>query len=262
MKENPPEKQSPEKWNDLFADPGASLDLLREKGIRSESTYPASLFIALWLDFFLVTGGEEVKAKWAALPPEEQSGLGVELLKCYLSQPLYIRLSEGKKLPGLKAPLELKSQGKFFLVEYGNEPDRQLEWLYPLDHQRFWPALFRVFKENFFTSEDIQKALEAEMIRVSSSRLEKIRRRADDLIALFSKGDINEIPEAPTPKDQPEWPPVRKDTPETVSEDVLSPEKLEPETPPPAVPDLSPSPASEPKRKKKKKTSMDQLELF
>jgi hypothetical protein len=69
-----------------------------------ETGYPASLRLALWLDFFLMAGEEGFKKKWPLLPTEEQKTLGIELLKCYLVQPLFLRLSQEERPSGAQGP--------------------------------------------------------------------------------------------------------------------------------------------------------------
>jgi hypothetical protein len=159
MREDPSQEQSLKEWTDLFSDPASSLSTLG-KGNLSEPTFFASLYLALLSELFLVAGGEAVKEKWASLPLEVQTELGIELLKNYLFQPLYIRLSREKKSSPIKSPLSLESQGKLFRVEHGAGPNRKIELLYPLNHRRFWPDLFRLFQEDFFSSAKVFKALE------------------------------------------------------------------------------------------------------
>jgi hypothetical protein len=262
MKEDPSLEQSFKEWSGLFSDPASSLTAFWGKGDLSESAYPASFYLALWLELFLVAGGNQAKEKWASLSLEKQIDLGIRLLKCYLFHPLYIRLCLGEKISVIKAPLIMESQGKLFRVEHGTGTSRKLELLYPLDHRRFWPDLFKVFQKDFFTSEKILKALEPGIILVSSSRLEKTRRRAETLADLFSAGQYKEIPEALLPGDQSKQHPAREDTPEQDRQEVAAPDQPEPEQSTPLVSNLPPSPGLPPKRKKKKKTSMDQMELF
>ncbi|MBI4764513.1 MAG: hypothetical protein HY787_07905 [Deltaproteobacteria bacterium] len=262
MKEDPSPEQSLQEWSGLFSDPASSLTAFGGEGNLSGSTYPASFYLALWLELFLVAGENQAKEKWASLSFQEQIDLGIRLLKCYLFHPLYIRLGREEKISVIKAPLRLESQGKLFRVEYGTGTSRKLELLYPLDHLRFWPELFKVFPENFFHSEKILKALEPGIILVSSSRLEKTRRRAETLAALFSIEKDKEIPEALPSGDQSKQPPVGVDIPEQGDQEVPAPDKPESEQPAPLVSELTPSPGLPPKRKKKKKTSLDQLELF
>ena len=159
MKEDPSQEQSLKEWTDLFSDPASSLSALG-KGNLSEPAFSASLYLALLSDLFLVAGEEPVKEKWASLPLDVRTDLGIELLKGYLFQPLYIRLSKEEKASAIKAPLKLESQGKFFRVEHGAGPNRKIELLYPLNHLEFWPDLFGLFQEDFFSSEKVFKALE------------------------------------------------------------------------------------------------------
>jgi hypothetical protein len=255
-------EQSLKEWSGLFSDPAASLTAYWGNGDLSISAYPASFYLALWLELFLVAGENQAKEKWTSRSIEEQIDLGIGLLKCYLFHPLYIRLSLEEKISVIKAPLRLECQGKLFRVEYETGTGRKLELLYPLDHLEFWPDLFKVFPEDFFASEKILKALEPGIILVSSSRLEKTRRRAETLAALFSIGKDKEIPEALPFGDRSKQSPVREDTPEQADQEVTAPDKPESEQPAPLVSELPPSPGLTPKRKKKKKTSLDQMELF
>lgn len=262
MKEDPSREQSFQEWSGLFSDPASSLTAFWGKGDLSESAYPASFYLALWLELFLVAGEDQAKEKWASLSFEGQIDLGIGLLKCYLFHPLYIRLSLEEKISVIKAPLRLESRGKLFLVEHGSEANRKLELLYPLDHLEFWPDLFKLFPEDFFASEKILKALEPGIILVSLSRREKARGRAETLAALLSTGKHKESPEVLPSGDQARQPPVREDTPEQTNRDLSASENPEPEQPPPLVSDLPPSPGLPPSRRKKKKTAMDQMDLF
>ena len=260
MKEDPSQEQSLKEWADLFSDPASSLSALG-KGNLSAPAFSASLYLALLSDLFLVAGEEPVKEKWASLPLEVQTDLGIELLKGYLFQPLYIRLSLEEKVSAIKAPLKLESQGKFFRVEHGTGPNRKIELLYPLNHLEFWPDLFGLFQEDFFSSEKVLKALEPGILLASSSRLEKIRRRAETLGSLFLKGK----PKASStdlPRDQSETINAPEDSPGQAQEDVHPPEKIKPDLSASANSDLPPSPLLPPKRKKKKKSSNEQMELF
>ena len=260
MKEDPSQEQSLKEWADLFTDPASSLSAL-EKGDFSGPTFPASLYLALLSDLFLSAGEEPVKEKWASLPLEVRTDLGIELLKDYLFQPLYIRLSKGKKSLPIKSPLNLESQGKLFRVEHGAGPNRKTELLYPLNHHRFWPDLFRVLHDDFFSSEKVFKALEPGILLASSSRLEKIRQRAEILGSLFLKGKNTNISNELV-SDQSETKIIEKDTSEHTQVDVLPPEKVEPALSAPAISNPPPSSPPPTKRKKKKKPSNEQLELF
>jgi hypothetical protein len=260
MKEDPFQDQSLKAWTELFSDPALSLSTFLEKGNPSPSVYSTSISLALWLEFFLVAGQRSVKEKWALLSFEEQIDLGIALSRFYLFQPLYIRLSREEKPSVIKAPLKLEGQWKLFRVEYGTGKDQKTEFLYPLDHFHFWPDLFGLLEESFFSSEKVFKALEPGIILASSSRLEKIRHRAEILGSLFLSGKRKEIlpdlsPEDPSTKNN-----LPQDTPGQANGDIPTPRGTEPSQPAP-VSDLL-SPPGSPKRKKKKKTLMDQMELF
>jgi hypothetical protein len=260
MKEDPSQEQSLKERADLFSDPASSLSHLG-KGNLSASRYSESLHLALWLEFFLIAGKEPMKEKLALMPLEEQTELGIELLKCYLFQPLYIRLSMEQKTSVIKAPLTLESQGKLFQVEYGIGKDKKKELLYPLDHFHFWPGLFGLLEENFFSSEKVLKALEPGIILTSSSRLEKIRHRAETLGSLFLNGKRKDITFDSPPEDPSKINDGLEDTPGQAHRDIHHPRQPEPNLPISSVSDPL-SPFGTPKRKKKKKSSMDQMELF
>ena len=259
MNEDRSQGKSLKEWADLFSDPGSSLSTLG-KGNLFERPYSVPLHLALWLEFFLIAGGEPVKGKWSLLPLEEQTDLGIELLKCYLFQPLYVWLSEAEKSTAIKSPLRLESQGKFFQVEHGTGTNRKIELLYPLDHRRFWPNLFRLFQEDFFSSEKVFKALEPGISLTSSSRLIKIRQRAETLSSFFVKGKNKETSTHLPPKDQSKAKITLEDTPGQTHEEIHPSKEIEPKIPAPAFSDLPPSPLLP--SKKKKKTSQEQMELF
>jgi hypothetical protein len=261
MNADPSHEQFLKDWTDLFSDPASSLSHLG-KGNLSESRNSVSLHLALWLEFFLIAGEESVKEKLALLPLEEQTALGIELLKCYLFQPLYIRLSKEEKSPAIKSPLLMESRGKFFQIEHGTGKNRGMELLYPLDHRRFWPELFGIFQEDFFSSETVFKALEPGIILTSSSRLRKIRQRAETLGSFFLKGKSNIISAPIVPGDQSKTKNALEDNPEQTNGELHPNKKIETTHPAPVVSDLPPSPFLPPKRKKKKKSSQDQMELF
>jgi hypothetical protein len=261
MTEDRSQEQSLSEFIRLFSDPASSLSSSGKGGL-GEPGLSAPLHLALWLEFFLIAGQEPVKEKWALLPLEEQTALGIELLKCYLFQPLYIRLPKEEKSFAVKSPLILESRGKFFQVEHGTGKNRGMELLYPLDHRRFWPELFGIFQEDFFSSEKVFKALEPGIILTSSSRLGKIKRRAETLGSFFLKGKNKEISTDLQQGDQSKTKNAMEDTPEQTHGEVHPPKKIEPDQSGPAVSDLPPSPPLPPKRKKKKKSSQDQMELF
>jgi hypothetical protein len=266
MKEDPSQEQSLQTWIDLFSDPATSLSTLLENGFGSESAFSPSPYLALWFEYFLVAESKPVKEKWASLSFEKQIGLGIELLKYYLFQPLYIRLSNEAKTSVMKAPLKLESRGKLFRVEHGTGTNRKIELLYPLNHSRIWPNLFRFFQEDFFSSEKVFKALEPGILLAFSSHLEKIRHRAETLSSLFLKEKYQEISTGLSPGEQSEIKNAQEEPSGQAEGDIHPPEKmwldLPADQPPPPISDLLPSPPSPPKRKKKKKPSDDQLELF
>jgi hypothetical protein len=261
MNKTPSQEQSFTEFIHLFSDPASALSSSGKGGLV-ESGLSTPLHLALWLEYFLVAGDKLVKEKWALLPLAEQTALGLELLKCYLFQPLYIRLSKEEKSVVVKSPLILESRGKFFQVEHGTGKNRGMELLYPLDHRRFWPELFGIFQEDFFSSETVFKALKPGIILTSSSRLRKIRQRAETLGSFFLKGKNKEISTDLQQGDQSKTKNAMEDTPEQTNGEVHPPKKIETTHPAPAVSGLPPSPFLPPKRKKKKKSSQDQMELF
>jgi hypothetical protein len=261
MKEVPSHEKSLKEWTDLFSDPASSLSTLA-KGNLVEPGLSTPLHLALWLEFFLIAEEELVKQKWGSLPLEVQTDLGLELLKGYLFQPLYIRLSKEEKSSAIKSPLSLESRGKFFQIEHGSGINRKIELLYPLDHRRFWPELFKLFPEDFFSFEKVLKALEPGIFLTSSSRLRKIRQRAETLDSFFLKGKNKAIPPDLLPGDPSKAKKVMEATPRQAHGEVHPPKKMKPTQPASAVSDLPPSPLPPPKRKKKKKSSPEQLKLF
>ncbi|OGP50294.1 MAG: hypothetical protein A2Y79_00960 [Deltaproteobacteria bacterium RBG_13_43_22] len=261
MNEDPSQAQSLKEFIDLFSDPVSSLSSL-SNGTLFDPSFSSPLYLALWLEFFLIAGEKPVKERWALLPLAEQTDLGVELLKCYLFQPLYIRLSKEEKSSAIKSPLRLESQGKLFQVEHGTGTNRKIELLYPLDHLRFWPDLFQLFKEDFFSSEKVLKALEPGIILTSSSRLEKIRRRAETLGSFFRKEKDEKISMDFLSGERPKPKMVLSETSGPAYPEPPAPGPIEPSRPEPVISDLSPSPPLPPKKKRKKKPSQDQMELF
>jgi hypothetical protein len=261
MKEDPSQDRSLKEWIELFSDPALSLSTIWGKGDPVPSVYSRSVYLALWLEFFLVAGQKSVIEKWALLSFEEQIDLGIELSKCYLFQPLYLRLSRKEKTSVIKKPLKLESRGKLFRVEYGTGEDQKIEFLYPLDHTPFWPDMFGLLEDHFFSSEKTYEALKPWIILSSFSRLEKIRHRAETLSSYFIKVKRKEILEDLPPEDPSKTNSVLEDYPGQVQGDILPPEVPEPNLPAPPVSE-PPSPLLPIRRKKKKKSSMDQMELF
>ncbi|MBI5602968.1 MAG: hypothetical protein HY879_06400 [Deltaproteobacteria bacterium] len=179
-----PQEQSFSNPVDFFSDPVQSLT---EKGDLFEKGCPPPLWLALWLESFLMAGGGWLKKEWPRLSPEAQRVLGIEILKCYLYQPLFLRLSsEGRPAtPGSK--FILKRQGQLLQVEIGSGPARKIQFCYPLAHSRLWMDLLTVFEEELFSFREIFKNLEPGLRMASSSRLEAIRQRAETLHSFFLK---------------------------------------------------------------------------
>lgn len=180
----------------LFSDP-APIQLLKEKGALFEAGHSAPLRLALWLEYFLSAGAKELKENWASLSLEEQNDLGIELLKCYLFHPLFLRLSPEK--PIKTTPFFLKKQEKLIWVEYEPGPDRKVRLFYPLVHHLIWPGLLIVLKENVISSEDALIRFQSAMKVAASSSLDTIQERVETLRSLFfnsSKG-IESKPQNP-----------------------------------------------------------------
>jgi hypothetical protein len=264
MGEKASSEQSPIEWIAFFSDPD---QFLTRKGILLEKEYPPPLRLALWLEYFLTAGVKPLKGLWARLPMEEQKVLGMGILKCYLFQPLFIRLSpEGKSLKPTP-PLLLKKQGKILTVERGTEPDGpdgEVWFYYPLVHNRLWPGLLTLFQGEILSFEEVFKSLESELTIAASSQLETIRQRGETLASLF--------------RDKPGA------APSLIPEGQMGTEKtttLMVDDAPAQVPGtanlteggrtgLAPSPGPDsfldqpapPKKKKKKKPAPDQMKLF
>ncbi|MBA4393242.1 MAG: hypothetical protein C0407_06790 [Desulfobacca sp.] len=253
----------------LFSDFSDDRSLL-EDGFLFQLGYPLPLRLALWLDYFLMAGQDRFQDKWAHLSLEEQQALGIELLKCYLSQPLFLRLSQ-EGISGSKKPLHISEKAEKLLqveVESGATPE--ICSFYPLAHQRLWPDLLTVLKEAPFPSEEVFNRLQPELTIASSSRLETIRRRAETLGDFFLKGKKASVSpfstvETPT-KLENNGPFPNADIPAETPAVVNSFRAIEPTQTAPEGLDNSPtsptSPPSFPKKKKKGKPSTDQLKLF
>ncbi|MEW6188232.1 MAG: hypothetical protein AB1585_21140 [Thermodesulfobacteriota bacterium] len=251
-------------WSDLFSDPASSLSGF-EKGIPFRPGFPTSLRLALWLELFLLIGEGGVKKQLAFLPEKELIALGIRLLQCYLSQPLYVRIFRGENRSIFKRPLNFKAEGKLYQVEQGGGEKKWTEILYPLDHRRLWPKGLRLLPEWVFAAEAVFKTLEPEMHLAASSGLEKIRVRVQTLETLFQEGRRVEIP-APLSAEEPPPPPInvvgeggkREGTKEekgikTVEKDPQPAQEIQ---------DLAPSLTVPSGKRKKRKSSQEQLELF
>lgn len=261
------EKTSSEKfskeWIDLFSDPD---QFLTGKGILLQKECPLPLRLALWLEYFLTAGAGSLKEIWGRLSLEEQKVLGIEILKCYLFQPLFIRLSPEEKSIKLPSPLLLKKQGKILKVERGSEPDREVWFYYPLVHHRLWPGLLTLLQGGIFSSEEVIKGLEPELIIPSSSHLETIRQRAETLSSLFRKRPDGDVPFQMMPDRQKQTERtgvfIVEDVPAQIQEDVRSSEGEKSIQRPIPGPDSSLDQPAPPKKKKKKKPAADQMDLF
>lgn len=238
------EDQLPEKplneWANFFSEPAFDQTLLEQRFLFQPG-YQTPLRLALWLDYFLIAGEAPLKEKWGQLSLEERNALGIELLKCYLFQPLFLRLSlEGKST--IKKPGELL--------------------FYPLAHDRLWPGLLTVLKEELFSSDEVFKGLQPGLMMTSSSRLETIRRRAETLSSFFLTSQRTD-PAATEPAipEKSALLPI-ENGPNQTPLVVNSESALEPTEPLPADPDILPASSASPKKKKKSKPANDQLKLF
>lgn len=265
MGEKASSEQFPNDWIAFFSDPD---QFLTKKGILLEREYPPPLRLALWLEYFLTAGVKPLKGLWARLPMEEQNVLGVEILKCYLFQPLFIRIFPEEKSLKPTPPLLLKKQGKILTVERGTEPDGpdgEVWFYYPLVHHRLWPGLLTLFQQGeIFSFEEVAKGLEPELAIAASSHLETIRQRAETLSSLFRK-----MPGA-APSLIPEGQMGTEETTTLMVEDAparvpgtanLTEGRKTGQAPSPG-PDSSLDQPAPPKKKKKKKPALDQMKLF
>lgn len=234
-------------WANFFSEPGFDQTLLEQRFLFQPG-YAPPLRLALWLDYFLIAGEAPLKKKWGQLSLEDQNALGIELLKCYLFQPLFLRLSPGGK-SALKNPGGLLGKSGKLLF-------------YPLAHDRLWPGLLTVLKEELFSSEEVFKGLQPGLMMTSSSRLEAIRRRAETLGSFFLTGQRTGLAATePANPGKSALQPI-EDDPTQVPLVVNSESTLEPTQPLPADPDIFPASSASPKKKKKSKPATDQLKLF
>lgn len=263
MGEKPSSEQFPDKWIDLFSDPD---QFLTGKGILLEEESPPPLRLALWLEYFLTAGARSFEEIWGRLSMEEQKVLGIEILKCYLFQPLFIRISPEEKSIKLPSPILLKKKGKILAVERGSEPDGEVWFYYPLVHHRLWPGLLTLFQGGVFSSEEVIKGLEPELTITASSHLETIRQRTGTLRSFFRKGPDGEAPFSMMPDRQNQTGKkgafLVENVPVQVQEDVRFSEVEESARPPASEPDIFPVQPVKPQKRKKKKPKPDQMDLF
>lgn len=260
-------KQPPGELIPLFSDLAASPSLM-EKGRLFDPGYSVDVRVALWLEYFLTAGDEPLKEIWARLSLEEQKTLGIKILKYYLSQPVFIRLSPEEKPIKPAPPLLLRRQGKVLTVERGIEPQGKVWLYYPLVHHRLWPGLLTLFQGGIFSFEEVVKGLGPELTIASSSRLIKIRQRAETLGSLFREKPGTSpslIPEGQIDtektkilmvEDAPAQDPGSVNLSKGLSEGLKSGQSPTP------GPDISLVQPAAPKKKKKRKPSSDQMELF
>lgn len=231
-----------------------------------ESGFSGPWHLVRWLDQFLTIGQGPLKETWGRLSAEEQTALGVELLKCYLFQPLFLRFfrEEGTALPH---PFPyLKNGEKLLQVEDRKTTSGSIRFIYPLAHHRFWPVLLTALEEKLFSLEAIFDRLQPEITLAVASRQEKIRARAETLQAFFLKWQSQAasgsemLPEQINPKDRVS-PPFPKGTIQAPADGTLVKES-ELIHSAPLVPDPIPASSSAPLKKKKNARSRDQLKLF
>jgi hypothetical protein len=196
----------------LFSDPEAFRSLT-ETGVLLDQGYPAPWRLALWLEYFLRAGRERFWEKWTRLSPEGQNDLGVEILKCYLFQPLFVPLSTGESLSPARSLPGLKKKGQLLQADLESTEGRSERLFYPLAHHRLWPGLWDFIKEEFPPSPKVFKRLIPDLTLASSSRLEKVRQRAESLISFFSTGQEavagpGLVPEEKAPRPVPQTGPV------------------------------------------------------
>lgn len=204
MKETAAAPLSEKEWVELFQDPGAALSTL-ERNVEGKASL--SLRLALWFEYFLQKGADEVKSRLSLLSQEELIALTLPWLQCFLSQPLYLRIYRGESPEPFQAPLNFSPWGRLYLVEQGTGERRRREVLYPLEHKRLWPEALYLLPEKIVSSSSVIQALSPAISLAASSRLEKIRKRAEILAALFRRGKGEEeggsvSPRIPPPEEQ------------------------------------------------------------
>lgn len=263
MVERQPQEQSFSDLIDLFSDPAQSLT---EKGDLFEKGCPAPLGLALWLESFLMAGEKPLKKEWTRLSSEAQRILGVELLKCYLFQPLFIRLSGEGRSGTTTPPTILGKQGKLLQIHYGGGPARKIRLFYPLAHSRLWPGVMTVSEEELFSSEKMFKQLEPGLRMAASSRSEKIRQRAETLRAFFLKWQGGSVSRSLKPEENTA---TSKRKPFNDVEihaqepgDANLDNDIVPTQPMTSDPDSVPALPPRPKKKRKGKSASDQMKLF
>jgi hypothetical protein len=263
MKEKESSEQFPEEWIDLFSDPD---QLLKGDWILLRKEYPPPLRLALSLEFYLTAGEEPLKELWGRLPLEELKVLRIEILKCYLFQPLFIRLFPQEKPRNPNPPLFLKRRGNLLFAERGTGSGREVGFYYPLAHHRLWPGLLSMNQNEKFSFEKCIKNLEPELTTAASSRMETLRQRADILRSLFLRerdGDVlfSVEPDQPDRKEKTEDV-ILEDKPAQDPGEVRFSEGDKNAHSPASGPDLSPAQSAKPQKKKKKKPAADQMDLF
>ncbi len=91
-----------------------------------------------------------MKEKWASLPLEVQTDLGIELLKGYLFQPLYIRLSKEEKVISHKSALETGKPGEILSSRAWdrNKPENRI--IIPLGPSSILAGFVQIISRGFF----------------------------------------------------------------------------------------------------------------
>jgi hypothetical protein len=253
------------KWAPLFSDSAFDQLVLEEK-VLFQPGYLKPLRLALWLDYFLMAGQDRLKEKWAQLSWEEQQALGIELLRCYLFQPLFLRLSQEERSATKNLLLISGKPGNLLRVEVESETTSESRFFYPLAHQRLWPGFLAVFEEGLFSSKEVFKGLQPELTLASSSRLETIRHRAETLDSFFLKwqggGVSPDVIKTEQTNLEKSAPVPMEDLPAQTPGGVHSASAVEAIQSAEEGADLLPTSPTSPPKKKKRKTPTDQLKLF
>jgi hypothetical protein len=233
------------------------ISALMEKADLFDPGSPIALKSALWLDYFLNEGALAFKEKWGLLPPEEKNLLGMEILKCYLRQPLFLRLSREGKGGIAGTSLVSEKKGKLWQVTFASGKKKILRMYYPLPHHRLWPDLLEILAKDFFPSSSTSHSLERELALASGSRLAHLRQRTETLRIFFPETASQEPPPQPLEKEMAE-------SDLNQGSAAFAPlSQMETDLPPPAsVIPKDKDKRSGPGKKKKRKSADDQMKLF
>lgn len=153
-------------------------------------------------------------------------------------------------------------------MAYDTGTGRTVLSLYPLAHHRFWPGLWPAFKEVFFCSHTLLKDLEPELGMAAASRLEKIRHRAETLVAFFSRESGEDVLPAHKSKEpgavlqEGVFPLERAENADQDQGEISLPKAIDSVPSVSAIPDTGSLPLKAPQKKKKGKSPEDQMKLF